>query len=469
MVNSKTFDIIQIDGKSGVYSLDIEMSEDVNKENETRKYKIFLQGLLIHLLLLLAVFDIYFASVLDHTMTPIRSTDSPPAKRLVLIVADGVRAETIFEEKIGGEKFLTDKITKLGSWGTVYSGVPTESRTYHVAMLTGIYENPSTIFRSWRSNPVDFDSILNQSSNAWAWGSSSVINIFKEHNSSKTHLYAYDPESVDVLDVWVFQNIDKFLRNEVLTCKENCDMYHSGGNFFFLHLNGVDSQEGPSSQRYKNEVKLLNENIRKSVAMVEYAFPDRSTAYIFTSGSSHESEIPFIAWGAGIRRGVERQIINHIDVAPLIASLIGINIPIHSLGFLPTDLLDVELRYMADMILSNTLQLHEIFNVKRRKIKDNAIVFFPFANVPCGFFEKEINRSKELLIKGDFLELINKCRNFRNLLIEGNCPHIRNDTHRHLDHHSNDFMCEFVKRGENYLADLLFSVGHFSSLASDGS
>lgn len=55
-------------------------------------------GFFVHCLILKAAFDIYFSSPIDLGMTPILSTNNPPAKRVVLFVADGLRAEGIFGE-----------------------------------------------------------------------------------------------------------------------------------------------------------------------------------------------------------------------------------------------------------------------------------------------------------------------------------------------------------------------------------
>ena len=56
-----------------------------------------LVSLVVHSLLLLSIFDIYFRSPVEHGMSPQYPTHGPPpAKRLVLLVADGLRADAFY-------------------------------------------------------------------------------------------------------------------------------------------------------------------------------------------------------------------------------------------------------------------------------------------------------------------------------------------------------------------------------------
>lgn len=59
--------------------------------------KLLLFGVFVHLLFLYSIFDIYFISPITHNATPVRLEGKAPAKRLVLFVADGLRADKFFQ------------------------------------------------------------------------------------------------------------------------------------------------------------------------------------------------------------------------------------------------------------------------------------------------------------------------------------------------------------------------------------
>ncbi|KAL1236718.1 GPI ethanolamine phosphate transferase [Trichinella pseudospiralis] len=299
-------------------------------------WKPILLGVFVHCILLYAALDIFYSSPVIHGMSPQGASSSPPARRLVFIVADGLRADTLFSKKrcLQRNSLFLRRMSLRGSWGYSQCRVPTESRPGHVALLSGIYEDVNAVTRGWRENPVEFDSVLNQSRYTWAWGSPDIVSIFvKGKYASHIFVDAYASEMQQFyqdssqLDKWVFDKVEKFLN----------DSYYN------------------STLR-----SMLQASFRRF-------FNDEQTAYVFTSdhgmtdwgshgsGTLDEISTPLIAWGAGIRtsttpknappcwNNIDEQHcrINQVDVAPLLASLIGINFPMNSVGILPLDLLNV--------------------------------------------------------------------------------------------------------------------------------
>lgn len=134
--------------------------------------------------------DLNFKTPLLTDLPQFRTTDQPPADRLVLIISDGLRAERLYEG-LDVTPHLNEIRRNRGVWGISIASVPTESRPGHVSLLAGIYEDPSAIFRGWQDNPVDFDSVINQSANAYGWGSPDILNLFNK-GKNKTNV---DPSS----------------------------------------------------------------------------------------------------------------------------------------------------------------------------------------------------------------------------------------------------------------------------------
>ncbi|XP_034498102.1 GPI ethanolamine phosphate transferase 1 [Ailuropoda melanoleuca] len=255
----------------------------------------FILGLLVHFVFFGSIFDIYFTSPLVHGMTPQFTPLPPPAKRLVLFVADGLRADTLYELDENGNSrapFIRNIIMHEGSWGISHTRVPTESRPGHVALIAGFYEDVSAVAKGWKENPVGFDSLINESKYTWSWGSPDILTMFaKDLNAEFFHAAG---------------------NNQSLFSKVNEEKI-----VFFLHLLGIDTNghaHRPTSREYKDNVKVVDDGIKEIVSMLEHFYGnDGKTAFIFTSdhgmtdwgfhGAGHPSETltPFVTWGAGIK------------------------------------------------------------------------------------------------------------------------------------------------------------------------
>lgn len=109
---------------------------------------------------------------------------------------------------------------------------------------------------------------------------------------------------------------------------------------------------------------MVDDGIKNVTKLFRQIFDDEKTAFIVTAdhgmsnrgahgaGTAHETETPFIAWGAGINFwqrlneapndvttianvDVPRVDIQQADVAPLISALIGNAVPVNNVGRLP--------------------------------------------------------------------------------------------------------------------------------------
>nr|XP_055159143.1 GPI ethanolamine phosphate transferase 1 isoform X3 [Nyctereutes procyonoides]XP_055189280.1 GPI ethanolamine phosphate transferase 1 isoform X3 [Nyctereutes procyonoides] len=397
----------------------------------------FILGLLVHFVFFGSIFDIYFTSPLVHGMTPQLTPLPPPAKRLVLFVADGLRADTLYELDENGNTrapFIRNIIMHEGSWGISHTRVPTESRPGHVALIAGFYEDVSAVAKGWKENPVGFDSLINESRYTWSWGSPDILTMFAK-GASGDHVYAYSydadnedfgAQDVTKLDTWVFDNMKEFFHaarnNQSLFSKLNEEKI-----VFFLHLLGIDTNghaHRPTSREYKDNIKVVDEGIKEIVSMLEDFYGnDGKTAFIFTSdhgmtdwgfhGAGHPSETltPFVTWGAGIKypqrvsaqkfddaflkewklENWKRQDIHQADIAPLMASLIGVPFPLNSVGILPVDYLNNTDLFKAESMFTNAVQILEQFKVKMTQKKEATLPFFftPF---------KLLSESKQLNI-----------------------------------------------------------------------
>uniref|UniRef100_L7M6U1 GPI ethanolamine phosphate transferase 1 n=1 Tax=Rhipicephalus pulchellus TaxID=72859 RepID=L7M6U1_RHIPC len=424
-------------------------------------------GLAVHIVFLFSIFDIYFKSPIIHGLPAYEVPLPSPASRLVLIVADGLRADKIFELQKNGTSrapYLRSIITEKGSWGVSHTRVPTESRPGHVALIAGFYEDVSAVTKGWKQNPVEFDSVFNRSRNVWAWGAADMVHLFTKGDHEKhVHAHTYDTNEIDFadedasrLDLWVFGKLQEFLHsaadNQTLI-----EMLRQDKIVFFLHLLGLDTighGYNPDSTEYYENIALVDRNIRHMVKLIEEFYQeDGKTAYIFTSdhgmtdwgnhgaGNPSETETPLIAWGAGIapprlsgRDGYydgyseawnlslyRRVDINQADLAPLMAVLLGVPIPINSLGVLPVEYLNTDWHFRAVALLTNARQILAQFKQQKQIIEDTtfSLFFRQFRDMMPKRQHELIEMIETLLKQSRYKEAVQVIEKFIELSLKG--------------------------------------------------
>lgn len=439
-------------------------------------------AVLFHLIYAYSIFDIYFVSPIVSGMRSFRVERDPgaeaPAKRLFLFVADGLRADKAFEptldpdlpedsennEPIYLAPYIRSRVLSHGTFGISHTRVPTESRPGHVALIAGLYEDVSAVTTGWKLNPVDFDSVFNQSRHTWSWGSPDILLMFKEGAvPGRVDADTYGEELEDftsdatALDEWVFDKVKELFasakRNPELDAKLREDKL-----VFFLHLLGLDTTGHgyrPFSKEYLRNVKLVDEGVKHITQLVESFYGDDKTAFVFTAdhgmsdwgshGDGHpdNTRTPLVAWGSGVARPrrsdsgvlsghedgvsadwsldeVRRNDVAQADVAALMAYLVGLDFPTNSVGQLPLDYLDGTPKEKALAAFANTQEVLEMYHVKEDQKKATQLrykPYQPFADNGEDSVQRHLALIKDLIDEGSYEDAIERSDDlFRNAL-----------------------------------------------------
>ncbi|KAG7528585.1 hypothetical protein FFLO_06071 [Filobasidium floriforme] len=444
-------------------------------------------GLVLHLTYLLAMFDTYFHSPIVHIdrSHPVNEQgDETLADRLVLMVADGLRADLVFtptgSPRIplpSGEvmaPYLRSIIEERGCFGISHARVPTESRPGREYELGGLWEDPSAVFKGWKHNPVNFDSILNQSSTAFTFGSPDILPIFASHPPGgkreddpldpdrKVLMWMYHEDDEDFtsdatrLDAFSFDRFQSLLHRAQQDDKL-ARRLRAPGTVFFLHLLGLDTTGhgfGPHSKEYIDSIQYVDNIVRKVEQEMRFFFQDDRTAYLFTAdhgmsnignhGDGHpdNTRTPYITWGSGIRspltdsvpsshdqvsqpwgfNGLLRRDVDQVDLTMLMAALVGGNWPKNSVGILPEDLLQPAVgveRTRARLMLGNAKSVLEQFDTKQKRTAARKLNFRPFTSMLDVYGEDPVLSIIQQLDAGDYKNATETARQIAGMALDG--------------------------------------------------
>lgn len=428
-------------------------------------------AVVFHLIYTYSIFDIYFVSPIVSGMRSYgveRPYGAPaPAKRLVLFVADGLRADKAFQafpdpspdadpennELIRLSPFIRSKVLSHGTFGVSHTRVPTESRPGHVALIAGLYEDVSSVTTGWKMNPVNFDSVFNQSRHTWSWGSPDILPMFKEGavpGRVDAEMYSEEAEDFTVdathLDTWVFSKVHDLFES-AKTDPELDRKLRDDKLVFFLHLLGLDTTGHsfrPYSNEYLHNIKVVDQGVQAVAKLVEDFYGDDKTAFVFTAdhgmsdtgshGDGHpdNTRTPLVVWGSGVAQPqlsatgiaaghedgfsadwgfdqVRRHDVAQADVAALMAYLVGLDFPVNSVGQLPLDYLSASPKEKALAALANTQAVLEMYHVKEDQKRDAVIRYVPYEPL-SGYHENSIEgrlaRIEALISSGEHEEAI---------------------------------------------------------------
>jgi len=151
-------------------------------------------SVLFHAFLVWTIFQCCFTSPIVNGAQRFGLPSShTPAKRLVLIVVDGLRADLLFTPNgfpdslryQAGSRVdvvaphLRSIIQSRGAFGISHAKVPAESMPGHVAVAAGMHKDGSEGWL-WKTNSAAFDSVFNCSDRTYSFGSSDTVPMFSE-------------------------------------------------------------------------------------------------------------------------------------------------------------------------------------------------------------------------------------------------------------------------------------------------
>lgn len=215
------------------------------------------QALLVHFVLLVCVLKIYFQPAplthLEPQMTLKQMGVQPAADRLVVFLADGLRAETFFSLNYSRVPHLADLYRRQGLLGSAHSSVPTLTRSGNVALFAGFHPVPS-IFSNEK-----YDNIFNRT---LASADGIVIKFVSDNPKTGSVLTDLQDFLADEGNLGRIKNATRVL---IVVCMDDI-----GG-------------ASPWDQRYLRKLLSVQRGIREAHDMMETLFKDRKTAYLMTS------------------------------------------------------------------------------------------------------------------------------------------------------------------------------------------
>jgi phosphatidylinositol glycan class N len=388
------------------------------------------------------MFAIYFKFSINYGMTPHSSElseDEIPAKRVAIIITDGVRADLLYEViSIGETPFLQNIIESKGIYGISHTKAPTETNHCITALFSGHFDDGSITLKRLVNKSIILDSVFNQSRFSLGFGKEiCALKIGEDlecipYNKKNYLRRKYELGDYDLLNL----NHNFFLnasKNKTLKTKLNQNKI-----IFAYHMNFTDAIGhvfGGTSNKLRNHLINLDSYFFQLEKDFYDFYKDNKTTFIITSdhgminfshggSNTNLTRTPFIIWGAGIKKNEESKIdfdnfkyeISQIDIPALISGLLGINFPMNSLGVVPIDIMNISDKIKSKILFGNMMQIYEIYKVHNEKIS-KSILYKQYH--PLLYSEKNIKHILNHINNKDYIEAISKTYDLINSIKKG--------------------------------------------------
>lgn len=259
------------------------------------------------------------------------SPASPPlTDRVVLVVIDGLRRDAA-----AAAMPTLNRLAARGARFTVHVGQPSLSYPGWTVIGSGTWPRFSGVVTNGFHGPVRVDSIFREAQRAGARpvgaGTGGWLELFGPwfDRFEVPDVSVSAPEDVDRLDAAILERGLMLLRDP-------------SARLVLLYFTGPDEYGhafGGASTAYRESVRRTDGWLARVVSTLDLS----RTTLVVTTDHGHidagghggwepiVTEVPLVMVGKGIRAGVEGRG-DQVDIAPTLAALLGVPIPVHAMG-----------------------------------------------------------------------------------------------------------------------------------------
>jgi len=292
----------------------------------------------------------------------------PLTDRVVLVVIDGLRRDTA-----AAAMPTLQQLAGRGARYVVRVGEPSLSYPGWTVIGSGAWQSLSGVTTNWFQGPVPVDSVFQEARRAG-------LRVVGAGTGGWGELFGPGFDRLEVPDVPLERPEEVDRLDEAILARGLDLLKDPQARLILIYFAGPDEYGhafGGASPAYREIVRRTDERLARVAAAMDL----RRGTLIVTTDHGHidtgghggwepiVKEVPLVMAGKGIRVGVEGQG-TQADIAPTVAALLGIPIPVHAMGRPlmealegPPEALDAIARASAQQ---RTLLIHRIEQVLGR-------------------------------------------------------------------------------------------------------
>jgi len=334
------------------------------------------------------------------TDLPRGNAAEPLARRVILVLVDGLRLDA------SRNMPRLNELRQRGADLSVRVGQPSLSYPSWTVIVSGVWQEVSGVTTNWYEGEVRVDTIFKAARDA---GMPAVVvggggwkKLYGSHLTEFVKVPGPEDENAPP-EAWAQMDSDSYrLSTQVLDdYPEGLILVYFGGTDELAHMyGGVSSQYLDEVQRVDGYIGLLAERLdpEKDVLIVT---ADHGHVDIGGHGGWEQSvlHVPLVMVGKAIRHGVYTERLQ-ADIAPTIAALLGIAIPVHAQGRPLVEMLEASAEAKGRIGLNAGLQLVGFYDAYAQTLGVR-----PFAGDVLTRYRERLARGEEGAVSGMWEEI----------------------------------------------------------------